>query len=308
MKIYREIKDFKRELKRPVLTIGNFDGVHLGHQTILKKIVSRSKETGGSSVVLTFEPHPVKVIAPHKDIRLITSCEERTSLISAAGVDAVICVNFTKEFARQHPEDFTRDILIDKIGVSEIYVGHDYAFGKGREGTIEYLKELGKKYNFHVDVIEPVTVNGDIVSSSSIRKLIAEGSVDKAARFLGRYYTLSGVVMKGAGRGKGLGFPTANIELPVELIPKDGVYAVIVRKGKDIYNGVANIGNKPTFGNEKFGIEAYLFDFDKNLYKKRLEISFIKRVRDEIAFKNPAELIASMRKDVKKAKEILKKA
>jgi riboflavin kinase/FMN adenylyltransferase len=308
MKIYREIKDFKRELKRPILTIGNFDGVHLGHQAILKKIVSRSKETGGSSVVLTFEPHPVKVIAPHKDIRLITSCEERTSLISAADVDAVICVNFTKEFARQHPEDFTRDILIDKIGVSEIYVGHDYAFGKGREGTIEYLKELGKKYNFHVDVIEPVTVNGAIVSSSSIRKLIADGNVDKAARFLGRYYTLSGVVIKGAGRGIGLGFPTANIELPSELIPKDGVYAVIVKKGKDIYNGVANIGNKPTFGNEKFGIEAYLFDFDKNLYKKRLEISFIKRVRDEIAFKNPAELIASMRKDVKKAKEILKKA
>lgn len=306
MKIYKELKDFRGELKKPILTIGNFDGVHLGHQTILKKIVSRAKETGGSSVVLTFEPHPVKVIAPHKDIRLITSCEERTNLINAAGVDAVICVNFTKEFARQHPEDFTRDILLDKIGVSEIYVGHDYAFGRGREGTIEYLKELGKKYNFHVDVIEPVTVNGAIASSSSIRKLITEGSVDKAAKFLGRYYTLSGMVVKGAGRGKGLGFPTANIEPPAELIPEDGVYAVIVKKGNNTYNGVANIGNKPTFKNERFGVEAYLFDFNGDLYKKRLEISFVKKIRDEMAFKNTDALITQMRKDVQIAGKILK--
>ncbi|MBI5182439.1 MAG: bifunctional riboflavin kinase/FAD synthetase [Nitrospirae bacterium] len=308
MKIYRKIKNFKREFKRPIITIGNFDGVHLGHQAILKKIISRAKKTGGNSVVLTFEPHPVKVVSPHKDIRLITSCEERAKFLSEAGVDAVICVNFTKEFSEQHPDDFARDILFNKIGAAEVYVGHDYAFGKGREGTIEYLRDLGERYGFHVDVIEPIMVNGAIVSSSRIRELIAKGNVDAAARFLGRYYTLSGVVIKGAGRGKDLGFPTANIEPPAELIPKDGVYAVIVKKGKDVYNGVANVGNKPTFGNEKLGIEAYLFDFDKNLYKKRLEISFIKRLRDEIAFKNPAELIASLKKDVRKAKEILKKA
>lgn len=218
----------------------------------------------------------------------------------------MICVNFTKGFARQHPEDFTRDILLDKIGVSEIYVGHDYAFGRGREGTIEYLKELGKKYNFHVDVIEPVTVNGAIVSSSSTRKLITEGSVDKAAKFLGRYYTLSGMVVKGAGRGKGLGFPTANIEPPAELIPEDGVYAVIVKKGNNTYNGVANIGNKPTFKNERFGLEAYLFDFNGDLYNERLEISFVKKIRDEMAFKNTDALITQMKKDVQIAGKILK--
>ncbi|MBI5043632.1 MAG: bifunctional riboflavin kinase/FAD synthetase [Nitrospirae bacterium] len=306
MKIYREIKNLKDELKRPILTIGNFDGVHLGHQAILKKIVSRAKEAGGHSVVFTFEPHPLKVIAPDKDIRLITSCDERVRLIEDAGVGAVICANFTKEFAEQNPDDFVKNVLHKKIGVFEVYVGHDYAFGKDREGTISHLKELGKRYGFYVGVIEPVVIDGAIVSSSRIRQMILDGNVDNAAKLLGRNYALNGMVVEGAGRGRKLGFPTANIELPSELIPKDGVYAVKVKKGDKIYDGVANIGNKPTFKNERFGVEAYLFGFNGSLYNEMLEIEFVKRIRNEMAFRNADELIAHMKDDVSAAKEILK--
>lgn len=306
MKIYKEIKDIKDEMKRPILTIGNFDGVHLGHQAILKKIVSRAKEAGGSSIVFTFEPHPLKVIAPDKDIRLITSCDEKTRLLEDAGVDAVICANFTREFAEQDPDEFVKNVLHEKIGVAEIYIGHDYAFGKGRKGTISHLKELGKRYGFYVGVIEPVVIDDAVVSSSRIRQMILDGNVDNAAKLLGRNYALTGIVVKGAGRGRKLGFPTANIELPSELIPKDGVYAVKVKKGDKAYDGVANIGNKPTFKNEKFGVEAYLFDFNESLYNETLEIEFVKRIRNERAFKNAEELIAHMKGDVSAAKEILK--
>ena len=276
MKIYKEIKDLKEELKRPVLTIGNFDGVHLGHQAILKKIVSRAKEADGRSIVFTFEPHPLKVLAPDKDIRLITSCEEKTRLLEDADVDAVICANFTKEFAEQNPDDFVKEILHKKIGVFEVYVGHDYAFGKGRKGTINHLKELGKKYGFYVGVIEPVAIDGSIVSSSRIRRPILDGDVDKAARLLGRHYTLTGIVIHGAERGHTLGFPTANIELPAELIPKEGVYAVTIKKGAIAYNGVANIGNKPTFKNEKFGVEAFLFANIPQLKHKNIPPPLVK--------------------------------
>lgn len=306
MKIYKEIKDIKDEMKRPILTIGNFDGVHLGHQAILKKIVSRAKEAGGSSIVFTFEPHPLKVIAPDKDIRLITSCDEKTRLLEDAGVDAVICANFTREFAEQDPDEFVKNVLHEKIGVAEIYIGHDYAFGKGRKGTISHLKELGKRYGFYVGVIEPVVIDDAVVSSSRIRQMILDGNVDNAAKLLGRNYALTGIVVKGAGRGRKLGFPTANIELPSELIPKDGVYAVKVKKGDKAYDGVANIGNKPTFKNERFGVEAYLFDFNESLYNETLEIEFVKRIRNERAFKNAEELIAHMKDDVSAAKEILK--
>ncbi|MEK6656361.1 MAG: bifunctional riboflavin kinase/FAD synthetase [Nitrospirota bacterium] len=306
MKIYKEIKDLKDELKRPILTIGNFDGVHLGHQAILKKIVSRAKEAGGRSIVFTFEPHPLKVVAPDKDIRLITSCDEKTRLLEDAGVDAVICANFTKEFAEQNPDDFVKDILHKKINVFEVYVGHDYAFGKAREGTISHLKELGKRYGFYVGVIEPVVIDNVVVSSSRIRRMILDGDVDIAAKFLGRNYALTGMVVEGAGRGRKLGFPTANIELPSELIPKDGVYAVKVKKGDKVYDGVANIGNKPTFKNERFGVEAFLFDFNGSLYNERLEIEFIKRIRNERAFKNAEELITHMKDDVSAAKNLLK--
>lgn len=306
MKTYKEIKDIKDEMKRPILTIGNFDGVHLGHQAILKKIVSRAKEAGGSSIVFTFEPHPLKVIAPDKDIRLITSCDEKTRLLEDAGVDAVICANFTREFAEQDSDEFVKNVLHEKIGVAEIYIGHDYAFGKGRKGTISHLKELGKRYGFYVGVIEPVVIDDAVVSSSRIRQMILDGNVDNAARLLGRNYALTGIVVKGAGRGRKLGFPTANIELPSELIPKDGVYAVKVKKGDKAYDGVANIGNKPTFKNERFGVEAYLFDFNESLYNETLEIEFVKRIRNERAFKNAEELIAHMKDDVSAAKEILK--
>ena len=261
---------------------------------------------GGRSIVFTFEPHPLKVVAPDKDIRLITSCEEKTRLLEDAGVDAVICANFTKEFAEQNPDDFVKDILHKKIGVFEVYVGHDYAFGKAREGTISHLKELGKRYGFYVGVIEPVVIDDAVVSSSRIRRMILDGDVDSAARFLGRNYALTGIVVEGAGRGRKLGFPTANIELPSELIPKDGVYAVKVKKGDKAYDGVANIGNKPTFKNERFGVEAYLFDFNGSLYNERLEIEFIKRIRNERAFKNAEELITHMKDDASAAKEILK--
>lgn len=305
VKILRGIHNINKA-KRPVLTLGNFDGVHLGHQAILKKVVGRAEEIGGTSLVFTFEPHPLKILAPEKSPSLLTTFREKKELIAAAGIDELICADFTKEFADQHPEDFARDILLNKLGVEEVYVGHDYAFGRGREGTIEILEKMGKEFGFKVCVIEPVLIKEKVVSSSIIRELLQKGHVEEAASFLGRRYSVEGLVIKGDNRGKLLGYPTANLQSPKKILPKEGVYAVTVEAMGKKLPGVSYIGSNPTFGGEFLRLEVHIFDFDGDLYGEKVKLNFARRIRDEIIFQDSKRLISQIEKDVAEAKFTLK--
>lgn len=305
MRIIRGLKSFTERFKNPVLTLGNFDGVHLGHQAIFKKVVERARELGGTSIAFTFEPHPLKVLAPERSPRLLNTFHGKMKLFAAAGIDVVICANFTRAFADQHPDDFARAVLHEKIGAKEVYVGYDYAFGKSREGGIGSLMKMGKTFGFDVGVIDAVQVNGVVVSSSAIRDLIASGRVAEAAVLLGRYYSIEGSVVRGSHRGHTLGFPTANLRTANELLPGYGVYAVLAEVGGRRYTGATSIGVRPTFESGPLSVEAYLFDFDGDLYGKQMEVSFVQYLRSEMKFPDAQALIAQMRQDVENAKKIL---
>ena len=301
MRIVRGLKNFSERLPSPVLTLGNFDGVHLGHQAIFKKVIERTREINGTSIVFTFEPHPLKVLAPERSPRMLNTFHGKMKLLAAAGIEIVICANFTRTFAEQHPEDFARDVLFKQIGVREVYVGYDYAFGKGREGSIESLKEMGRTFGFEVGVVEAVQVNDIVVSSSVIRDLISAGSVEEAAGLLGRRYAVEGEVVHGSHRGQTLGFPTANLKIANELIPAHGVYAVLAQVEYQTIKGVASIGVRPTFDAGPVSIEVYLFDFHEGLYGKEIEVQFVKRLRGEEKFSNAGALVQQIRKDVQDA-------
>jgi len=306
MKIIRGLGDIpKRGLINPVLTLGNFDGVHLGHQAIFKQVVAWAFNIGGSSVVFTFEPHPLKVLAPHRSPKLLSTFREKMEQIEAAGMDAVICARFTPEFASQNPEDFVREVLVDKIGAKAIFIGHDYTFGKNRQGDIPFLRAAGARYGFEVHVVDPVKVEGITVSSTKIRKLIMDGEVCLASKLLGRPYSIEGTVIPGHSRGRDIGFPTANITTPNELPPKEGVYAVTVEVEGKLYKGAANIGANPTFGDETPSYETHILDFSDDLYGKFLKMKFIKRVRDEVKFKSVEELVERIKKDVEIVRSVL---
>ena len=305
MRIVRGVKNYSEKLPNPVLTLGNFDGVHLGHQAIFRKVVDRAAEIGGTSIAFTFEPHPLKVLAPERSPKLLNTFHGKMELFEAAGIEVVICANFTREFADQNPEDFARDVLHKKIGVREVYVGYDYAFGKGREGSIESLKEMGKTYGFKVGVVDAVQVDGTVVSSSTIRDLVSAGRVSEAVPFLGRRYTIEGEVVRGSHRGHSLGFPTANLRISNELLPAYGVYAVLATVDGLRLKGVASIGVRPTFDTGSVSVEVYLFDYAGDLYGKQITVSFVKRLRGEEKFPSAESLVRQIRKDVQEAELVL---
>ena len=306
MKIVRGLKDIKKSpLKDPVVTLGNFDGVHLGHQAIFKQVVAWALDTGGTSATFTFEPHPLKVLAPHRSPKLLCTFREKMEQIEASGMDVVICANFTPEFASQQPEDFVKEVLVDTLGTKALFVGYDYAFGKNRAGNIDFLRESGARFGFDVHVIGPVKIEGITVSSTKIRQLIMDGEVCLASKLLGRPYSIEGTVIPGHSRGRKLGFPTANLTTPNELPPREGVYAVtLLVEGREL-KGIANIGKNPTFGDSEASYEVHIFEFDEDLYGKFLKMKFIKRVRDEVKFKSVDELVAQIKKDVETVKTIL---
>jgi riboflavin kinase/FMN adenylyltransferase len=306
MEIIRKAKDFKRSFKNPVLTIGNFDGVHLGHQRIFRLVKEKAREIGGESVVYTFEPHPAAVLAPQLKPLLITSSEEKLRLIEDQGIDVTICANFSEDFARQTPEDFVKEILYDQIKIRQLFVGHDYTYGKDRRGNIALLKELGRKLGFNVEVVEAVRVGGMVVSSTLVRQLIQKGELREAAKLLGRNYLLLGQVIHGHGRGgKKLGFPTANIKPDGALFPKPGIYAVFAIYEGARYKGVANLGWNPTFHDRTFSIEVHILSFHQDIHGQRLQVEFVERLRDEVAFGSPEELITQIKRDIVQAKKLL---
>ncbi len=305
-KLIDGIENLTEKFPYPVLAIGNFDGVHLGHQAIFRMLVDRAKKKNGTSMVFTFEPHPLRIIAPERAPQLLTPFKEKITLIKSSGIDVVICVNFTREFANIKAEDFVREMLLKTIGAKEILIGANYRFGKGRKGSPELLKKLGSKHGFKVSIIDEIKLNDVILSSSRIRTLIAKGKIEEASVFLGRHYSVIGIVIEGAKQGKSLlNTPTANIATFNELLPKDGVYAVTVDLDGKIYGGAANIGCNPTFKDKKFSFEVHILDFDNEIRGKTLRVSFIKRIRDEIKFPKIKDLAVQMKKDIDEIRQIL---
>jgi riboflavin kinase/FMN adenylyltransferase len=300
-----DLKEITTPFTRSVITLGNFDGLHLGHQELIRKVIRRAKETGAHSIVVTFRPHPLKILAPEKCPPLISIYEEKIKLFEKLGIDVLVKIPFTLEFAKMSPGDFVKDILCDMLGAKEIFVGFNYRFGRGREGNISTLKALGERLGFTVREVEQVSLDGEVISSTKIRRLLRDGEVEHAARLLGRTYTITGIVVRGDGRGKDLGFPTANIAPKHSIIPADGVYAVRLFVRDKFYDGIANIGMRPTFDKNVLTVEVHVFDFNEDIYGEEISLYFIRKIRDEKKFGNADELIRQIRTDVGIARDLL---
>ncbi|MCS7164609.1 MAG: bifunctional riboflavin kinase/FAD synthetase [Thermodesulfovibrio sp.] len=304
------IKGIERlEWEDTVITIGNFDGVHIGHQRIFDYVKRKANQINGKSVVVTFHPHPIKVLFKDHPLKLITTTEDKIKLIEKCGIDITVLIPFTYEFAQIEAEDFVREILLQKFNAKWVVVGYDYRFGKERKGDKELLKELGMRYGFKVSVLKAYKKKGKILSSTAVRNALIEGNIKEANLFLGRAYHIDGEVVKGAGRGSSiLGYPTANLIPKQEIVPKEGVYAVKVTiPHYKTLRGVANIGKNPTFGNKDLSYEVHILDFKENLLGKTIRVHFISRLRDEKKFNSPEELKLNIANDIERAKEVLKR-
>jgi riboflavin kinase/FMN adenylyltransferase len=302
-----------RPWKRPFLTIGNFDGLHLGHRAITDLVVARARANAGSAVVLTFDPHPIKVLRPEQAPRLLTTLEQKLELLEQAGIDAVVVERFDGAFAATPAEAFIRDILYERLHPVEVYVGYDFHFGRDREGSMKLLTELAPKLGFSVTIIPEVTMDGSDVNSTRIRKLVGESRIEEANRMLGRAYSIRGRVVRGANRGRALGFATANLESENEILPGAGVYAGRAlfldegtpERGAEI-PAVMNVGTRPTFeGSGRAQAEAHLIGFEGDAYGRRIELSFVARLRDERRFSGADELRAQIASDVAAARDRL---
>lgn len=307
MIIIRGLENLKEKYRNAVVTIGNFDGVHIGHQKIFRKVVGEAKAAGGVSMAITFDPHPVKVIAPEKGVRLLTDFNEKARLMEHYGLDVLLCINFDRDFSAMRPDDFIKDVIVGKVGAIKVIVGHNYAFGKGKKGNTELLRRRGSKYGFSFSVVRNARLHGEVVSSSKVRNLLTKGKVLEASQFLGRPYSIRGVVIRGAGRGGSLlKVPTANIEMPDVLFPKEGVYAVKVELSGEIFDGAANVGRNPTFGENAMTCEVHIFNFSRGILGEELTLYFIEGIRDEKKFPDIESLRENMLRDIERAGIILK--
>lgn len=308
MRIYYEIPDNKELFHNPVITIGSFDGVHTGHRRILSTLLNIAREKSGEAIVLTFSTHPRKVLTPKTPPKILTTADEKIRVIRDCGIKTIIMLEFTEEMANMSAVDFLNEIILKRLGVIDIVIGYDHAFGKDREGNFELLKEFSRKRGFRVTRTESKNFYSRPVSSSWIRTELEDGNVGLANRLLGRRYTLMGRVVHGASRGRSIGFPTANV-MPDDqdkVIPKDGVYAVSVEIDESVRGkGMLNIGTNPTFANADRSIEVHIFDFDQNIYENRVDIEFHERIRDEARFESPDLLVEQLKKDKSLALEIL---
>ncbi len=285
------------------LTVGNFDGVHLGHRELLRRTVSRGRASGAMSVALTFTPHPVRFFSPGARFYEITTGEEKEALIAEAGIDVLVVETFDGGIGRMGPEEFAREILSGRLRARWVTIGYDFTFGRNRTGSPEVLVEAGRRLGFEVDVVPPLLRGGLIVSSTRIRDLLLAGRVREAEELLCRPYRLSGPVVTGAGRGKDLGFPTANIQFAQELVPLPGVYVVDVEIDGVLRRAVANVGFNPTFGENSLGVEVHVMDFHRNLYGEEISVFFRDRIRDERKFRNVQDLVRQIEKDVQFSRE-----
>jgi len=307
MQIVTGMNIYDKILDASVVTIGNFDGVHRGHAEIFAHLRRKSCDRGLPSVVVTFEPHPLKVLAPESAPLLLTTFEQKAALIEESGIDHLVVVPFSQEFSRLSARDFVLKILCTPLGMRHIIIGHDYAFGRGREGNFKTLENLGVLNGFTLEDLPPLGEEGAIFSSSLVRSAVADGDMDTAARILGRYYRISGTVVHGREIGQTLGFPTANISTANELIPPDGVYAVMAQVDGQLVNGACNIGFNPTFGGDTRTIEVFLFDYSGQIYGHRIEVHFVQRLRSVQKFPDVVALKSAISRDVANARIILEK-
>ena len=309
MKLIEKLEEIEKPFHNAVITIGNFDGVHIGHQALFHTVMEQSDMRNGTAIAMTFEPHPIRVLKNNGHPPLITPYAQKIELIGKSGIDVLICVPFTRKFAAITAKEFVLDVLLERMGVQVIVVGKDYTFGKNREGNLNLLKSYAEVFDFELIVVDWVPVSNNPlsrISSTRIRELLMEGKVSQAHNLLGRYYQVSGVVSPGRNRGgKLLGFPTANIKLKEELYPRNGIYAVTVDCLGKRYQGVANIGYSPTFDDNELTVEVHILDFNADLYGQSINVKFIERIRDEIKFSGIDALSQQIADDVLKARDIL---
>lgn len=292
----------------PVVSIGNFDGQHRGHHALLHTVVDAARRRQGTPMVLTFDPHPVRILAPHVELRFLTSPQEKLERFEEAGIQEVLFLEFTPAFANLTPEEFARQVLHEGIGVKELFVGRHFAFGKGRTGKIDDLVRFGERYGFRVHPMEPVTLDGHVVSSSRIRQLMQTGDVRTAARLLGRPYAVGGTVVPGTQRGRSLGWPTANLMLPGDrVVPPDGVYAAVTTWNQRSFDSVVYIGTRPTFGAGERLIEVSLLDERIDLYGEYIMVQFVDHLRGDRVFASAEELAARIEEDVRQARASLRR-
>ena len=306
MNVVNGIENYKANSKS-ILTIGTFDGVHLGHQKIITSLVTKAQKQGLHANILTFFPHPRMVLQKESNLKLIDTLEEKQNLLSELGIDNLIIQPFSKEFSKLTAIEFTRDVLVNELGMSALMIGYDHRFGKNREASVEDLITYGQSYNFEVTVIPAQDISSITVSSTKIRDAIKISNFKKVNQFLGRPYELNGKVIKGNGVGRTIKYPTANIEIKeiYKLIPPKGVYLVKIYLGKNEFSGMMNIGNRPTINGLNQTIEVYIFDFDKDIYGKNLKVCFLKKIRKEKKFDSLPSLKSQLKKDEENCKRIL---
>ncbi|BBD09521.1 bifunctional riboflavin kinase/FAD synthetase [Desulfovibrio ferrophilus] len=306
MIVVRNLDELQDALRGACVTIGNFDGVHKGHQKLLSRTREKALACSAESVAVTFDPHPMSVLASGHAPPFITLIDQKLELISAQGVELCVVLEFTREMGALEPEEFVRRYLVDALNMKHMVIGYDYAFGKGRKGNYELLTELGRKFDYSVERVGPFMLEDAVVSSTRIRDLVKSGQVWEARPLLGRFYTVKGEVQHGANRGgKLLGFPTANLKLVDELFPAMGVYAVWATYEGQTLPAVANIGYNPTFGNEALSVEVHIMDFDRNIYGHELRVQFVQRLRSEKKFNGIDELKAQIAHDTELGRKIL---
>jgi riboflavin kinase / FMN adenylyltransferase len=306
MKIFRHIEDQGLLMSGTVATMGNFDGIHLGHQTLVRNTVEESKRLGYPSTVLTFEPHPLKILAPERAPSLILSYEDKMALLQSLGVEIVVAQRFDRQFASIAADEFVCRFLVDRLKIKKLWVGRDLRFGQGRKGGTDNLLRLAPGAGFEVGVLDPILLDGIRISSSRIRQLVEEGRVDEVRPMLGRYHFVAGRIVRGHRRGQELGFPTANIATETEVVPLNGISAPLLQLKNKQWLSVSSVGVNPTFGDGPRTVESFILDFDGDIYGERVKLAFVQRIRDEKKFVLVKDLIEQMHEDVKRAKALFK--
>jgi riboflavin kinase/FMN adenylyltransferase len=306
MKVFSDIEDQQLSLAGSVVTMGNFDGIHLGHQALVRHAVEEAKRLVYPSIVLTFEPHPLKVLAPERAPRLLLSSQDKLDLFQALGVDIVIAQRFDRQFASIAAADFVERFLVGRLKTKKLWVGRDLRFGQGRKGGTEDLMRIAPEVGFQLGVLDPISSDGIRISSSRIRGLVEAGCVEEVQPMLGRYHFVSGRVVQGQGRGRKLGFPTANISSQTEVVPLNGIYATLIEVQGRQWLSVSSVGVNPTFGDGPRTVESFIFDFQNDIYGEAARLFFVKRIRDERKFATVEDLIAQIHVDADRALVIFK--
>lgn len=308
MKVILDRSPIKQKFKNLVVAIGVFDGVHLGHQTLIGECIKEAKRLRGTPAVMTFFPHPLHILRPEIKIPFIVSLPYRLKLIEQLGIDVCWVIKFTRRFSHLSAEQFIKRYIVDKMHAKAVVVGDDFHFGKNRGGNLDFLKAMGQKYGFKVKIVSAVKKGPKAISSTRIREFISKGQLEDAERLLGRQVSIMGRVVRGDARGKNLGYPTANINPPANhVILPQGVYVVKVRIENKVYQGVANIGCRPSFtpSDAEVNIEVHIFDFRKDIYGQEIVVEFLKKIRNEKVFQTPQDLILQLKKDEKKARALV---